>query len=48
LIILIVLYAIILVCYSLADLPMKKIIAWYAIPVIFVLSLVGIMGGRCR
>jgi cobalt/nickel transport system permease protein len=43
LIILTVLYAMILICCSLAGLPMKKIIAWYAMPVIFVISLVGIM-----
>ncbi|PKG33432.1 cobalt ECF transporter T component CbiQ [Methanoregula sp.] len=37
------LYALILLCCIAAGLPMKKIIAWYAMPVIFVLSLVGIL-----
>jgi cobalt/nickel transport system permease protein len=43
LIILTVLYVMIIACCSLAGLPMRKIIAWYTMPVIFVLSLVGIM-----
>jgi cobalt/nickel transport system permease protein len=41
--VLIVLYAIILLACAAAGLPLKKIIGWYAMPVIFVLSLVGIM-----
>ena len=43
LLILSALYALILLCCIAAGLPMKKIIAWYAMPVIFVLSLVGIL-----
>ena len=36
-------YATIVVACILAGLPMRKIIAWYAMPVVFVISLVGIM-----
>jgi cobalt/nickel transport system permease protein len=38
-----VLYIAILAMYYLADLPVKKLFAWYALPVIFVLSLVGLL-----
>ena len=38
-----VLYALILAACFLAGLPVKKIVAWYTMPVIFVISLVGIM-----
>jgi cobalt/nickel transport system permease protein len=41
--VLITLYAVVLSACFLAGLPMRKILAWYAMPVIFVLSLVGIM-----
>jgi len=37
------LYLIILAIYTSADLPVKKLFAWYTLPVLFVLSLVGIM-----
>jgi len=37
------LYCAVLTLYWLAHLPLKKLFAWYALPVIFVLSLVGIM-----
>lgn len=43
LVVLTVMYAIILLACVLAGLPMRKIIAWYAMPVIFVISLVGLM-----
>jgi len=43
LLILSTLYALILLCCIAAGLPMRKILAWYAMPVIFVLSLVGIL-----
>ena len=43
LLILATLYALILLCCIAAGLPMRKILAWYAMPVIFVLSLVGIL-----
>ena len=43
LIILTILYALILACCWLGGLPMKKIVAWYTMPVIFVISLVGIL-----
>lgn len=36
-------YAVILLTCVAAGLPVKKIVAWYAMPVVFVLSLVGIM-----
>ena len=36
-------YGVILMACISAGLPMKKILAWYAMPVVFVLSLVGIM-----
>ena len=38
-----VLYLIILSIYASAGLPIKKLFAWYTLPVLFVLSLVGIM-----
>jgi cobalt/nickel transport system permease protein len=38
-----ILYAVILLACIAAGLPMRKIVAWYAMPVIFVLSLVGIL-----
>jgi cobalt/nickel transport system permease protein len=38
-----VLYAIVLLVYWLAGLPVKKLVDWYAMPVVFVLSLVGIL-----
>ena len=38
-----VLYIAILAMYYLAGLPVKKLFAWYALPVIFVLSLVGLL-----
>ena len=41
--ILIGLYVAVLAVYALARLPLMKLFAWYLIPVIFVLSLVGIM-----
>lgn len=41
--ILIGLYIAVLALYSLARLPVKRLFAWYLIPVVFVLSLVGIM-----
>ena len=41
--ILAIVYAIILAACIGAALPVKKIVAWYAMPVIFVISLVGIM-----
>jgi cobalt/nickel transport system permease protein len=37
------LYLIILFLYLLAGLPARKLVAWYALPVLFVLSLVGLM-----
>jgi cobalt/nickel transport system permease protein len=37
------LYLIILGMYALAGLPVKKLFAWYTLPVLFVLSLVGLM-----
>ena len=37
------LYLAILAMYYLAGLPVKKLFAWYALPVIFVLSLVGLL-----
>ena len=37
------LYIAILAMYYLAGLPVKKLFAWYALPVIFVLSLVGLL-----
>lgn len=43
LLVLTALYATILLACIAAGLPMRKIIAWYALPVIFVLSLVGIL-----
>lgn len=43
LVILTVMYIGTIACCSLAALPLKKIAAWYTMPVIFVLSLVGIM-----
>ncbi|MDD1695017.1 MAG: cobalt ABC transporter permease [Methanoregula sp.] len=43
LVVLIAMYAAILMACFMAGLPMRKILAWYAMPVIFVLSLVGIM-----
>jgi len=41
--ILVAMYAAILLICFMAGLPMRKILAWYFMPVIFVLSLVGIM-----
>jgi cobalt/nickel transport system permease protein len=38
-----ILYLIILGLYASAGLPVKKLFAWYTLPVLFVLSLVGIM-----
>lgn len=38
-----VLYLVILGIYAAAGLPVKKLFAWYTLPVLFVLSLVGIM-----
>jgi cobalt/nickel transport system permease protein len=43
LIILAALYAIILLVYWQAGLPVKKLIQWYTMPVVFVLTLVGIL-----
>jgi cobalt/nickel transport system permease protein len=43
LVILTVLYAMVLTCCRLAGLPLGKIFAWYMMPLVFVLSLVGIM-----
>jgi cobalt/nickel transport system permease protein len=37
------LYAVVLACYVLAGLPVKKLVAWYALPVLFVVSLIGLM-----
>jgi cobalt/nickel transport system permease protein len=37
------LYLIVVLLYALAGLPVKKLIAWYTLPVVFVLSLVGIL-----
>jgi cobalt/nickel transport system permease protein len=41
--ILAVLYLVILIAYAAAHLPLKKLFGWYTMPVIFVISLVGIM-----
>jgi cobalt/nickel transport system permease protein len=41
--VLIAMYVAILIACFMAGLPMRKILAWYALPVVFVLSLVGIM-----
>jgi cobalt/nickel transport system permease protein len=43
LIILIVLYGTIMLMFRLAGLPVRKLIAWYMMPLVFVFSLVGIM-----
>lgn len=43
LVILLAIYAAILIACVMAGLPMRKILAWYAMPAVFVLSLVGIM-----
>lgn len=43
LLILLIMYIIILLGCAAASLPMRKIVSWYAMPIIFVLSLVGIM-----
>jgi cobalt/nickel transport system permease protein len=37
------LYLLVLLLYSLAGLPLDKLFGWYALPVIFVLSLIGIV-----
>lgn len=42
-VVLITMYAAILIACFMAGLPMRKILAWYALPVVFVLSLVGIL-----
>ena len=41
--VLVAMYVIILIACFMAGLPMRKILAWYAMPVVFVLSLVGLM-----
>lgn len=38
-----ILYAAVVLAYALAGLPLKKLFDWYALPVIFVLSLIGIL-----
>ncbi|MDD1695875.1 MAG: energy-coupling factor transporter transmembrane protein EcfT [Methanoregula sp.] len=38
-----VLYLLIILAYATAHLPLQKLLGWYTMPVIFVLSLVGIM-----
>jgi cobalt/nickel transport system permease protein len=43
LIILAGLYLLVVLLYALAGLPLKKLLAWYTLPVIFVVSLVGIL-----
>lgn len=43
LVLLLLLYCIVLLLYLLAGLPAGKLISWYTIPVMFVLSLVGLM-----
>jgi cobalt/nickel transport system permease protein len=43
LILLAVLYIIVLALYLLAGLPARKLAAWYALPVLFVVSLIGLM-----
>jgi cobalt/nickel transport system permease protein len=40
---LLVCYVIVLLVYTLAGLPMDKLVAWYTLPFIFVVSLVGIL-----
>jgi cobalt/nickel transport system permease protein len=37
------LFLIVVLLYALAHLPLKKLIAWYTLPVLFVISLVGIL-----
>ncbi|MDD1718854.1 MAG: energy-coupling factor transporter transmembrane protein EcfT [Methanoregulaceae archaeon] len=37
------LYVVVLLVYAASDLPVRKLFSWYLIPVLFVLSLVGIM-----
>ena len=37
------LYCAVLTLYWLAHLPLKRLFAWYALPLVFVISLVGIM-----
>lgn len=41
--VLFVLYLVILLAYAAAHLPVRKLFGWYTMPVVFVLSLVGIM-----
>ncbi|HVP94966.1 MAG TPA: cobalt ECF transporter T component CbiQ [Methanoregulaceae archaeon] len=41
--ILIALYGIIMFLFALAGLPVRKLVAWYTMPLVFVISLVGIM-----
>jgi len=43
LIILVALYGMIMVSVGMAGLPVRKLVAWYTVPVIFVISLAGIM-----
>jgi cobalt/nickel transport system permease protein len=43
LVILAVLYLVIILVYAAAYLPLRKLLGWYTMPVIFVLSLVGLM-----
>ena len=43
LIVLLLLYAILLLLFKAADLPVKKLLAWQVLPAFFVLSLVGIL-----
>jgi cobalt/nickel transport system permease protein len=43
LVILGILYLTLLIVYIVAGLPVRKLIAWYALPVVFVISLIGIL-----
>lgn len=43
LLLLVALYLLVLILYLLAGLPARKLFAWYALPLIFVLSLVGLI-----
>lgn len=43
LVILVVLYGVIMLMFRLAGLPVRKLIAWYLMPLVFVLSLIGLM-----
>jgi cobalt/nickel transport system permease protein len=37
------LYVLVVLIYALAELPLRKLIAWYTLPIVFVLSLIGIL-----